>query len=71
MSGDMFEPVLESLSKDYRVLVPDLRGFGRSGHLAPPYTVAQHAYDLTNMDQLEEFRRVVTKSLAGAASYDR
>lgn len=49
MNGDMFEPVLESLSKDFHVLVPDLRGFGRSGHLAPPDTVEQHAYDLAEM----------------------
>ena len=46
MNGDMFEPVLESLANDHRVLMPDLRGFGRSGHLAPPYTVEQQAHDL-------------------------
>lgn len=49
MNGDMFEPVLESLSMNYHVLVPDLRGFGRSGHLAPPYTVEQHARDLEKL----------------------
>jgi pimeloyl-ACP methyl ester carboxylesterase len=49
MNGDMFEPVLESLSKGYHVLVPDLRGFGRSGQLAPPYTVEQHARDLEQL----------------------
>ena len=46
VNGEIFEPVLESLSKNYYILVPDLRGFGRSGHLAPPYTVEQHARDL-------------------------
>lgn len=45
----MFEPVLESLANDYRVLTPDLRGSGRSGHLAPPYTVEQHARDLARL----------------------
>jgi pimeloyl-ACP methyl ester carboxylesterase len=49
VNGDMFEPVLDSLSKDYHVLVPDLRGFARSGHLAPSYTVEQHAYDLAKL----------------------
>jgi pimeloyl-ACP methyl ester carboxylesterase len=49
MNGDMFEPVLESLMKNYHVLVPDLRGFGRSGQLAPPYTVEQHAQDLEKL----------------------
>jgi pimeloyl-ACP methyl ester carboxylesterase len=46
LNGDMFQPVLEGLANDYRILVPDLRGFGRSGHLPPPYTVKQHAHDL-------------------------
>ena len=49
MNGDMFAPVLDRLSKNYRVLAPDLRGFGRSGNLAPPYTVEQHAHDLAQL----------------------
>jgi 3-oxoadipate enol-lactonase len=49
MNGDMFEPVIEELSTNYRVLAPDLRGFGRSGHLAPPSTVDQHAHDLAQV----------------------
>lgn len=49
MNGDMFEPVLESLSKRHCVLIPDLRGFSRSGHLAPPYTVEQHTNDLAQL----------------------
>jgi pimeloyl-ACP methyl ester carboxylesterase len=49
MNGDMFEPVLAGLANDYRVLAPDLRGFGRSGHFGPPCTVEQHADDLARL----------------------
>jgi pimeloyl-ACP methyl ester carboxylesterase len=49
MNGEMFEPVLANLARDHRVLTPDLRGCGHSGHLAPPYTVAQHAHDLARL----------------------
>jgi 3-oxoadipate enol-lactonase len=46
MNGEMFEPIVEKLAQNCHVLVPDLRGFGRSKQLAPPYTVEQHARDL-------------------------
>ena len=49
LNGDMFQPILEGLADDYRILAPDLRGFGRSGHLPPPYTVKQHADDLAQL----------------------
>jgi 3-oxoadipate enol-lactonase len=46
ISGDMFEPVVETLAARHRLIVPDLRGHGRSRRLPPPYTVAQLAADL-------------------------
>jgi pimeloyl-ACP methyl ester carboxylesterase len=46
MSGDMFEPIVEPLAKRHRLLVPDLRGCGRSRNLPPPYSVKQQAADL-------------------------
>ena len=46
VNGDMFAPVFDTFARRYRVLAPDLRGHGHSKHLAPPYTVEQHAYDL-------------------------
>lgn len=49
MNGDMFEPIIEKLAKRYHVLVPDLRGFGRSRHLAPPFTIEHHAHDLAQL----------------------
>jgi pimeloyl-ACP methyl ester carboxylesterase len=47
VTGEMFEPVIEHLSTRHRVIVPDLRGHGRSRRLPPPYTVPQLATDLS------------------------
>jgi pimeloyl-ACP methyl ester carboxylesterase len=53
ITGEMFEPVLAQLATEHRVIVPDLRGHGRSRALPPPYTVAQLAADLVPvLDQL-------------------
>jgi 3-oxoadipate enol-lactonase len=49
VSGEMFEPVLEHLAARHRVLVPDLRGHGRSRELPPPYHAAQLATDLAHL----------------------
>jgi 3-oxoadipate enol-lactonase len=49
VTGEMFEPVLEAFARHHRVIVPDLRGHGRSGALPPPYTVAQLAADLARL----------------------
>jgi pimeloyl-ACP methyl ester carboxylesterase len=46
VTGEMFEPVLELFARRHRVIVPDLRGHGRSRALPPPYTVVQLAADL-------------------------
>jgi pimeloyl-ACP methyl ester carboxylesterase len=49
VTGEMFEPVLEHFAARHRVIVPDLRGHGRSRGLGPPYTVAQLAADLNDL----------------------
>jgi pimeloyl-ACP methyl ester carboxylesterase len=49
VTGEMFEPVIEHFASRYRVIVPDLRGHGRSRGLPPPYTVAQLASDLVRL----------------------
>jgi 3-oxoadipate enol-lactonase len=49
MNGDMFHPIISELAQSYSVIAPDLRGFSRSGHLEPPYTVEQHAQDLASL----------------------
>jgi 3-oxoadipate enol-lactonase len=49
MTGDMFETVVERFATRHRVIVPDLRGHGRSRRLPPPYTVRQLASDLSRL----------------------
>ena len=49
VTGEMFEPVIEHLATLHRVIVPDLRGHGRSRELPPPYTVAQLVTDLSRL----------------------
>jgi len=50
VTGEMFEPAaLNSLAARHRLIVPDLRGHGRSRHLGPPYTTRQLALDLSRL----------------------
>src|SRR5205085_3800046 len=49
VSGEMFEPVDDQFAGRRRVIVPDLRGHGRSRALPPPYTVHQLAADLSRL----------------------
>ncbi len=49
VSGEMFAPVIEPLATHHRLIVPDLRGHGRSRGLPPPYTAAQLASDLEHL----------------------
>jgi len=49
VTGEMFNPVIDHLATKHRVIVPDLRGHGRSRHLQPPYTAGQLAADLTRL----------------------
>ena len=49
VSGEMYQPVLPALASHYRVIVPDLRGHGRSGALPGPYSVEQLARDLAQL----------------------
>jgi len=49
VTGEMFEPVIDHFATRHHVIVPDLRGHGRSRGLPPPYTAAQLAADLSNL----------------------
>jgi 3-oxoadipate enol-lactonase len=51
VSGAMFQPVLERFAAFHHVIVPDLRGHGRSRALPPPYTARQLAADLAGLLQ--------------------
>lgn len=49
VTGEMFAPVIDHFATRHRVIVPDLRGHGRSRGLPPPYTAAQLASDLAHL----------------------
>jgi pimeloyl-ACP methyl ester carboxylesterase len=49
VTGEMFRPVIEHLVSRHRLIVPDLRGHGRSQGFPPPYSVAQLASDLSRL----------------------
>jgi pimeloyl-ACP methyl ester carboxylesterase len=49
VTGDMFEPVIDLFATRHRVIVPDLRGHGRSRGLGPPYNTGQLASDLSRL----------------------
>ena len=49
VTGEMFEPVIEHFATRHRVIIPDLRGHGRSRGMPPPYTTAQLASDLSRL----------------------
>lgn len=49
VTGEMFEPIIEQLATRHRVIVPDLRGHGRSRGLPPPYTAVRLANDLSRL----------------------
>jgi pimeloyl-ACP methyl ester carboxylesterase len=46
VTGEMFEPIVAPLAQRHRLIVPDLRGCGKSRELPPPYTVKRQAADL-------------------------
>jgi pimeloyl-ACP methyl ester carboxylesterase len=48
-TGEMFDPVIEHFAMLHRVIVPDLRGHGRSRRFPPPYTAVQLASDLARL----------------------
>jgi pimeloyl-ACP methyl ester carboxylesterase len=45
-TGAMFDPLIELRRDRFRMLIPDLRGHGKSGDLDGPYDVAALASDL-------------------------
>jgi pimeloyl-ACP methyl ester carboxylesterase len=45
-TGTMFDPLIELLRDRFRMLIPDLRGHGKSGDLDGPYDVAALTADL-------------------------
>jgi pimeloyl-ACP methyl ester carboxylesterase len=58
LDGRMWQPQLEALS-GRRVVVPDLRGFGKSGAVQPAESIADFALDVAGLLELEERPAVV------------
>src|SRR5215208_7067830 len=53
-TAEIFDPVIDAFARRHTVVVPDLRGHGRSMHLEGPLTVEQHVRDLIRViDQLD------------------
>ena len=46
-TSDMFRPVVAALAAQHRLIIPDLRGHGRSAHLPGPYSPRQMAANPT------------------------
>jgi pimeloyl-ACP methyl ester carboxylesterase len=49
VTGEMFESVMGTFAKRHRVIVPDLRGHGRSACLPGSYNVDKLAADLAEL----------------------
>jgi 3-oxoadipate enol-lactonase len=49
LDGTMWDTQRAELSRNRRVIVPDFRGFGRSGTLVPPASLDEHADDVALM----------------------
>jgi 3-oxoadipate enol-lactonase len=56
-AGEMFDPLVERLQDDFRMLIPDLRGHADSGELAPPYDSATMARDVMRLMDDVGFQR--------------
>lgn len=52
VSGKYFEPLIRRLSSSYRVITPDLPGFGASAHVRPSLTIPEQAAALERVADL-------------------
>jgi pimeloyl-ACP methyl ester carboxylesterase len=70
-TGDMWAPLAADLAKDHTVIVPDLRGMGRSGHPDTGYTKKNQAVDIAGvMDVLKiERAALVTHDIGNMVGY--
>src|ERR1700687_4547271 len=70
-TGDMWGPLAAELVKDYTVIVPDLRGMGRSTHPDTGYTKKNQAVDIAGvMDALQVQKAdLVTHDIGNMVGY--
>ncbi|MFW5659132.1 MAG: alpha/beta fold hydrolase [Bacteroidota bacterium] len=58
VTGRMFDPIIDELSQEFRLIVVDNRGFGGSKDLEGPYTIEQMAADVIHVINHEGLDRV-------------
>jgi pimeloyl-ACP methyl ester carboxylesterase len=70
-TGDMWAPIAARLVKDHTVIVPDLRGMGRSAHPDTGYTKLNQAADISGvMDALHVAKAdLVTHDIGNMVGY--
>jgi pimeloyl-ACP methyl ester carboxylesterase len=66
-NGAVFEPLVQALAWPGRVVIPDLRGHGRSPH-ATHYGMAHHAADVADLFEPNTLVHVVGHSMGGAVA---
>ena len=66
VTGDYWRPQL-SLSDHFYLVIPDLRGYGRSD-AKPPYTISRMAVDLIDLARREDVPFIVGHSMGGAVA---
>lgn len=47
--GEMYYPILPDFTKQYKVIIPDLRGYGKNTQMSGPFSVKQMAADMRNI----------------------
>ena len=66
-TGAMFDPLVELLRFDFRMLIPDLRGHGKGGELSGPYDVPGLTADLDIVMMESGFERTAVLGTRMAA----
>src|SRR6266540_2264250 len=64
LDGNMWAEQKRELARSARVLVPDLRGFGRSAAVPPALTVDDHADDVAELLDRLAIKRVTLAGLS-------
>ena len=68
LSGSMWKPQIEGLSESFRLIIPDLRGHGKSSAPMNGYTFREYASDIKNLIYQLKLKKVhlIGFSLGGA-----
>lgn len=63
LSGEMWSPQVDAFAGDWRVIVPDFRGFGKSGETGP-FSIEQLADDVHALIQQLKLEKIVLAGLS-------